>query len=107
MHTTKQVALPPYFPVVPKGCEAKADPLFKCISGKATEKLRAMEQQQQQQEQLEDPLNLCRELIVKYKSCCDKQLKNRKNWILTETYRVQDEYRYNKAGPRGNNEDSK
>jgi hypothetical protein len=42
-----------------------------------------------------DPINeCCRSYVQQYKSCCDKQLKKRSNWMLTETYRVQDEYRY-------------
>eukprot|EP00590_Aulacoseira_subarctica_P005998 CAMPEP_0172415938 /NCGR_PEP_ID=MMETSP1064-20121228/2364_1 /TAXON_ID=202472 /ORGANISM="Aulacoseira subarctica , Strain CCAP 1002/5" /LENGTH=117 /DNA_ID=CAMNT_0013153237 /DNA_START=13 /DNA_END=366 /DNA_ORIENTATION=- len=86
-------ALPSYFPVVPKGCEAKADLLFSCIEGEATDRLRAIEQEGKQSD--EDPIQTCcRSLILQYQSCCDKHLKKRANWILTESYRVQDEYRY-------------
>mmetsp|Transcript_10701 Transcript_10701/g.16275 ORF Transcript_10701/g.16275 Transcript_10701/m.16275 type:complete len:165 (-) Transcript_10701:832-1326(-) len=46
----------------------------------------------------ENPLDECRTLIAYYKRCCDRELKKKKNWILTEPYRVQEEYRYNKSG---------
>mmetsp|Transcript_38204 Transcript_38204/g.46610 ORF Transcript_38204/g.46610 Transcript_38204/m.46610 type:complete len:167 (+) Transcript_38204:140-640(+) len=42
----------------------------------------------------DDPLEPCRSLIAQYKYCCDRQLKKRQNWKLTEPYRVQEEYRY-------------
>lgn len=42
----------------------------------------------------ENPLDECRTLIAYYQRCCDRELKKRKNWILTEPYRVQEEYRY-------------
>jgi len=44
----------------------------------------------------DNPLDECRTAIAYYKRCCDRELKKRKNWILTEPYRVQEEYRYNK-----------
>jgi len=43
----------------------------------------------------DNPLDECRTLIAYYKRCCDRELKKKKNWILTEPYRVQEEYRYN------------
>ena len=46
----------------------------------------------------DNPLDECRTLIAYYKRCCDRELKKKKNWILTEPYRVQEEYRYNKGG---------
>jgi len=46
----------------------------------------------------ENPLDQCRSEIAYYKRCCDRELKKRQNWILTEPYRVQEEYRYKKAG---------
>lgn len=42
----------------------------------------------------ENPLDQCRSQIAYYQRCCDRELKKRKNWILTEPYRVQEEYRY-------------
>jgi hypothetical protein len=44
----------------------------------------------------ENPLDQCRSQIAHYQRCCDRELKKRKNWILTEPYRVQEEYRYKK-----------
>uniref|UniRef100_A0A7S2RKK8 Uncharacterized protein n=1 Tax=Eucampia antarctica TaxID=49252 RepID=A0A7S2RKK8_9STRA len=43
----------------------------------------------------DNPLDACRDLIAYYKRCCDRELKKKHNWILTEPYRVQEEYRYN------------
>jgi hypothetical protein len=43
----------------------------------------------------DNPLDECRSAIAYYQRCCDRELKKRKNWILTEPYRVQEEYRYN------------
>lgn len=42
----------------------------------------------------DNPLDECRLAIAYYKRCCDRELKKKKNWILTEPYRVQEEYRY-------------
>jgi len=98
--TSTSVTLPSYFPVVPKGCEVKADLLFKCIAGDATDKLRSWEEEEEQITSHEeiagrDPVSeCCRTYVQQYKSCCDKQLKKRSNWMLTESFRVQDEYRY-------------
>ncbi len=44
----------------------------------------------------DNPLDECRAFIAYYKRCCDRELKKKKNWILTEPYRVQEEYRYRK-----------
>mmetsp|Transcript_41425 Transcript_41425/g.48300 ORF Transcript_41425/g.48300 Transcript_41425/m.48300 type:complete len:143 (+) Transcript_41425:79-507(+) len=121
--------LPPYFPVVPKGCEAKSDELFNCISGAGTSKLRMMEKEGtstsyydkkpeivvnetsvgvkgeagQQNVDTHDALEPCREFLVKYQTCCKRELKKKKNWILTEPYRVQEEYRYNREEEKGAN----
>ena len=46
----------------------------------------------------DNPLDECRTAIAYYKRCCDRELKKKKNWILTEPYRVQEEYRYKKGG---------
>jgi hypothetical protein len=46
----------------------------------------------------DNPLDECRDFIAYYKRCCDRELKKKKNWILTEPYRVQEEYRYAKEG---------
>ncbi len=43
----------------------------------------------------DNPLEECRDFIAYYKRCCDRELKKKTNWILTEPYRVQEEYRYN------------
>ena len=43
----------------------------------------------------DNPLDACRDYIAYYKRCCDRELKKKHNWILTEPYRVQEEYRYN------------
>lgn len=42
----------------------------------------------------ENPLDQCRSQIAYYRQCCDRELKKKKNWLLTEPYRVQEEYRY-------------
>ena len=42
----------------------------------------------------DNPLDECRTFIAYYKRCCDRELKKKHNWILTEPYRVQEEYRY-------------
>jgi len=42
----------------------------------------------------DNPLDECRDFIAYYKRCCDRELKKKRNWILTEPYRVQEEYRY-------------
>jgi len=44
----------------------------------------------------DNPLDECRDFIAYYKRCCDRELKKKHNWILTEGYRVQEEYRYKK-----------
>lgn len=45
----------------------------------------------------DNPLDECRDFIAYYKRCCDRELKKKHNWILTEPYRVQEEYRYKNA----------
>ena len=42
----------------------------------------------------ENPLDVCQVQILMYQKCCDRALKKKHNWILTEPYRVQKEYRY-------------
>jgi hypothetical protein len=42
----------------------------------------------------ENPLDVCRKALAHYQKCCDRELKKKKNWILTDSYRVQEEYRY-------------
>lgn len=42
----------------------------------------------------DNPLDECRTFVAYYQRCCDRELKKKKNWILTEPYRVQEEYRY-------------
>lgn len=114
--------LPSYFPVEPKGCESVAQKLFACLADEATEKARDMEkagfhksyfenvQVKPEDEKAaklalesddprlpkpgQNPLDECRTQIAFYQRCCDRELKKRKNWLLTEPYRVQEEYRY-------------
>ena len=45
----------------------------------------------------DNPLDACRDFIAYYKRCCDRELKKKHNLILTEPFRVQEEYRYNQA----------
>jgi hypothetical protein len=110
--------LPDYFPVEPHGCERHAQKLFACVANEATLKAREMEKLGYHKSHYPDvevkppanaskivdgenlpkpgdnPLDECRSAIAYYKRCCDRELKKRKNWILTEPYRVQEEYRY-------------
>ena len=115
--------LPHYFPVEPKGCEKHAQKLFNCLSNEATAKARDMERAGLHKPYFADvkatptdvqaakavadnpdnpefpkegdnPLDECRTFVAHYKQCCDKKLKQKKNWILMETVRVQEEYRY-------------
>lgn len=118
-----ETKLPQYFPVEPKGCEKHAQKLFSCLANEATAKQRDIEKAGLHKSYFPDvevkpldenaakivaegsddpnlpkpgdnPLDECRSPIAYYKQCCDRQLKKRKNWILTEPYRVQEEYRY-------------
>jgi hypothetical protein len=115
--------LPEYFPVEPKGCEKPSQALFACLANEATAKARDMEKAGLHKSYFSDvkvkpgdekasqlvaagsddpalpkagdhPLDECRSHIAFYQRCCDRELKKRKNWILTEPYRVQEEYRY-------------
>jgi hypothetical protein len=116
--------LPDYFPVNPVGCENHAAKLFACLAKDATEKERDMERAGLHQSYFDDvkvepesekyaalaaagdnpdlpkpgdnPLDVCRTQIAYYKRCCDRELRKKKNWLLTEPHRVQEEYRYNK-----------
>jgi hypothetical protein len=117
--------LPQYFPVQPIGCEKPAQKLFSCLSNEATSKARDMEKAGLHKSYFpdvevkpgdekaaklvaaggddpslpkrgENPLDQCRSAIAFYQRCCDRELKKRKNWMLTEPYRVQEEYRYGK-----------
>eukprot|EP00529_Nitzschia_sp_RCC80_P035728 CAMPEP_0113462858 /NCGR_PEP_ID=MMETSP0014_2-20120614/12332_1 /TAXON_ID=2857 /ORGANISM="Nitzschia sp." /LENGTH=185 /DNA_ID=CAMNT_0000354781 /DNA_START=1024 /DNA_END=1581 /DNA_ORIENTATION=+ /assembly_acc=CAM_ASM_000159 len=45
----------------------------------------------------DNPLDECSKFINQYRKCCDRALKRKQNWILTEAVRVQEEYRY--SGP--------
>ena len=120
-----ETKLPQYFPVEPKGCERHAQALFNCLAGEATEKAREMEKlgihksyfpdvEVKKPETLpkitegpgipkpgDNPLDECRTAIAYYKRCCDRELKKKKNWILTEPFRVQEEYRYGGAANPG------
>lgn len=116
--------LPDYFPVDPRGCETHSQNLFSCLANEATSKARDMERAGLHKSYFNDvdvkptderaakavaenpenpefpkagdnPLDECRTFIAYYQRCCDKQLKKKKNWILQEHIRVQEEYRYN------------
>lgn len=116
--------LPSYFPVQPRGCETVSQALFDCVTNDATDKARDMEKAGFHKSYFEDvkittpedetfaalakddpqlpnpgdnPLDECRLHIGRYMQCCDRQLKKKKNWILTEPYRVQEEYRYSNS----------
>jgi hypothetical protein len=114
--------LPDYFPVEPKGCEKVSQELFTCVTITATNKARDMEKAGVHTSYFPDvpiqikdphaaevaassddptlpkagdnPLDECRSQIAYYRQCCDRELKKKKNWMLTEPYRVQEEYRY-------------
>jgi hypothetical protein len=114
--------LPDYFPVIPRGCETYSQKLFECMNEKAVPKQRDMEKAGFHKSYFSDvtvepededaaklalesddprlpkpddhPLDLCRSEIAYYSRCCSRELKKRKNWILTEPYRVQEEYRW-------------
>lgn len=112
--------LPPYFPVEPRGCEKVSQALFVCVADEATSLSRDIEkagfhksyfpdvtvkpeQEKFAEVAMEDPnlpkpgdnpLDVCRSHIAKYMHCCNKELKKKKNWMLVEPYRVQEEYRY-------------
>ena len=120
--------LPPYFPVEPKGCEKHSQKLFHCLSNDATNKIRDMERvglhrpyfndidaqptdpkaaemvakdptNPEYPKARDNPLDECKTFIYNYKKCCDRNLRQKRNAILAETVRVQDEYRY--QGPTG------
>uniref|UniRef100_A0A7S2PI50 Uncharacterized protein n=1 Tax=Leptocylindrus danicus TaxID=163516 RepID=A0A7S2PI50_9STRA len=97
------VQLPKYFPLVPIGCEEKADKLFNCIGSTATDKMRELEksgkdskyhQNSNNLSQEDDPLEPCREFLAYYNRCCERNLRKRNNERLLEIYRVHEEYRY-------------
>lgn len=116
--------LPDYFPVEPSGCEKPSQLLFNCLANEATAKQRDLERVGFHHSQYDDiktvepvdpvaaqavkddpdnpafpkpndnPLDECKSFILSYQKCCDRALKRKKNWILTEAVRVQEEYRY-------------
>jgi hypothetical protein len=120
--------LPEFFPVEPKGCERVAQELFACVTNEATAKARDMEKAGLHHSYFPDvsvqagdahaaklvaasddpalpkagdnPLDECRTQIAYYAQCCERELKKKKNWILTEPYRVQEEYRYGSSEPK-------
>jgi hypothetical protein len=123
--------LPQYFPVEPKGCESYAQKLFACLADEATANARDMEKAGFHKSYFADvevkpgdekaaemaksdpnlpkpgdnPLDECRSQIAYYQRCCDRELKKKKNWLLTEPFRVQEEYRY--GGPNAADTSSK
>lgn len=97
------IKLPKHFPLVPIGCEEKADKLFSCIGSNATDKMRELEKTGKDSKYHEnsnnlsredDPLEPCRELLAYYNRCCERNLRKRNNERLLEIYRVHEEYRY-------------
>ena len=115
--------LPDYFPVEPKGCEKHSQNLFNCLANEATAKARDMERAGLHKSYFpdvtaqptdakaaqavaedpnnpalpkagENPLDECRKFVAYYQRCCDRQLPKKKNMILKEHVRVQEEYRY-------------
>lgn len=108
--------VPDYFPVEPRGCEVHSQRLFECLTNEATAKAREIERVKSNPPSDgkdvsadassssppgppsvgDNPLDECRSFIAYYKRCCDRELKKKHNWMLTEPYRVQEEYRYNK-----------
>ena len=88
-----------YPDVTPTPGDEKAAQLVREQEEKGTAADGGSEQQQQQQQRLptrnDNALDECRTFIAYYKRCCDRELKKKNNWILTEPYRVQEEYRYN------------
>mmetsp|Transcript_11437 Transcript_11437/g.31671 ORF Transcript_11437/g.31671 Transcript_11437/m.31671 type:complete len:151 (+) Transcript_11437:111-563(+) len=116
--------LPPYFPVQPPACAKHSEKLFACLANEATQKARDMERAGLHTSYFEDvtvqpvdavaaetvaregedradlpkatdnPLDECRTFVAYYQRCCDRELKKKKNWILNEHVRVQEEYRY-------------
>jgi len=123
--------LPQFFPLEPKGCEKHAQKLFHCLSNEATDKIRDMErvgvyksyfndvdahptdhkaaeavEQDPNNEEYpkvsDNPLDECKTFIAKYRKCCDRNLKQKRNELLRETVRVQEEYRY--QGPAASTE---
>jgi hypothetical protein len=115
--------LPDYFPVEPRGCEKHAQKLFNCLANEATLKARDMERAGLHKSHFPDvevypvdakaaeavmaegaspdlpkagdnPLDECRTFLAYYQRCCEKQLKKKKNALLIEHVRVQEEYRY-------------
>lgn len=115
--------LPSYFPVEPKGCEKHSQKLFNCLANEATAKARDMERaglhksyfadveakatdeaaaaavgkdptNREFPQKGDNPLDECRTFLAYYQRCCDRQLKKKKNFILLDHVRVQEEYRY-------------
>mmetsp|Transcript_24127 Transcript_24127/g.67976 ORF Transcript_24127/g.67976 Transcript_24127/m.67976 type:complete len:151 (+) Transcript_24127:61-513(+) len=127
--------LPDYFPVQPPRCTKHAEKLFLCLADEATAKARDMERAGLHKSYFPDvevkpvdkiaaetvkregdkrsdlpkagdnPLDECRTFIAYYKRCCDRELTKKKNLILTEHVRVQEEYRY--TGPEKNAQGAK
>lgn len=115
--------LPDYFPVEPSGCEKHSQNLFACLASEANAKARDMEKAGLHKAYFDgveahptdekaaaavaenpsnpdfpkrgdNPLDECRTFLAYYQRCCDRQLKKKKNFILLDHVRVQDEYRY-------------
>ena len=115
--------LPQYFPIEPKGCEKHSQKLFNCLSNDATDKVRDMERvgvyksyfndvdtqpvdpkaakavaldptNTEYPQHGDNPLDECKTFIVNYRKCCNRNLKQKRNQLLQETVRVQEEYRY-------------
>ena len=83
-----------YFP------DVKVKPLDEDAAKKVEEVAKTGEKVSALPQAGDNPLEECREFIAYYKRCCDRELKKKKNWILTEPYRVQEEYRYKSDSSR-------
>ena len=117
------IELPDYFPAEPRGCERNVEDLFQCLANEATENIRDLEKKgirkagryygsenqsngnvntnnEASSNTSADPLEPCRLLVYQYKKCCNKQLKKKDNQHLMDTYRVQEEYRYDEVAKK-------
>ena len=119
------IKLPDYFPAEPMGCQRNVEALFQCLANEATDAIRDMEKNGIRKagryypdttsninkeastsstsissNDNDDPLEPCRLLVYQYKKCCNKQLKKKHNQHLMETYRVQEEYRYDEVSKK-------
>jgi len=77
-----------------KPTDVKAAQKIKDLSTASTNQNTVVDSKDRLPQATDNPLDECKEFIAYYKKCCDRELKKKKNWILTEPFRVQEEYRY-------------